>query len=399
MDLSEIKGENSFFTRRRIRRVAAVFISVVFLVFLVCVRPAWTHIRAGGLLLRIQNPANPGVIARIDSYLVEERLTEINTPSGKLRARLYIPQGLPHAPGMVIVHGVHHLGIEEPRLVAFARAVSASGIRVLTPELASLADYRIDRGSVDLIGASARSLSAEIGQKVGVLGLSFAGGLSLLAASDPQYELYIRFVVSVGAHDDLERVSQFLIRNTIVQPDGTTVHMAAHEYGPLVLIYSHIEDFFPASDLDAARKSLRLLLWEKVDESRKQGEVLSPASREKMDLLYKHRVQSLDREIKQAIARHHDEMSPVSPHGHLGSLHVPVLLLHGAADNVIPPTELLWLKQDVPPDALRNALISPAVSHVALEGEPSLLEKLRLAHFMAQMLELADDPQVARSTQ
>jgi hypothetical protein len=26
-------------------------------------------------------------------------------------------------------------------------------------------------------------------------------------------------------------------------------------------------------------------------------------------------------------------------------------------------------------------------------------EKLRLAHFMAQMLELADDPQAARSTQ
>ncbi len=41
-------------------------------------------------------------------------------------------------------------GIDEPRLVAFARAMSASGIRVLTPELAALVDYQIDSQLMDL---------------------------------------------------------------------------------------------------------------------------------------------------------------------------------------------------------------------------------------------------------
>jgi dienelactone hydrolase len=348
-------------------------------------------------LLRIQNPAHPGIIARINTYPVEETVTEVATPSGTIRARLYIPKGIANAPGMVVVHGVHHLGIEEPRLVGFARAVSAGGIRVLTPELAALADYQIDSHSVALIGCAARSLAASLGQQVGVLGLSFAGGLSLLAASDPQYQPYIRFVVSVGAHDDLERVSEFLITNTISRPDGTTLQMAAHEYGRLVLIYSHLDDFFPPADLDAARQALRLLLWEKVDESRKQAERLSSSSRRKVELLYRHDVGTLDGEIKKAIVRHRAEMSLVSPRGQMGSLHVPVLLLHGAADNVIPPSELLWLQQDVPAGELKNALISSAISHVSMEGEPSLLDKLRLVHFMAQMLELTNDPKPMQS--
>jgi pimeloyl-ACP methyl ester carboxylesterase len=290
---------------------------------------------------------------------------------------------------------VHHLGIEEPRLVAFARALSSSGIRVLTPELLSLADYQVDRSSVDLIGYSACALSAQLGQKVGVLGLSFAGGLSLLAAADPRFAPCIRFVVSVGAHDDLERVSRFLISNMIEQPDGTTLHMTAHEYGVLILVYSRLGDFFPPADVPAAHETLRLLLWEKVDESRKQAERLSPGSRQKMELLYGHHLEALAGELRQSIARHRAEMAPVSPHGNLGALQVPVLLLHGAADNVIPSSELLWLRRDVSPKALKAALISPAISHVALGGKPSLADQWTLVHFMAQILELTEDTQPA----
>lgn len=324
------------------------------------------------------------------AYSFSETLTEVQTQSGPIRARSYVPNGRPGAPGMVIVHGVHHLGIDEPRLVSFARSMSASGIRVLTPELLSLADYRVDQASIDLIGYSARALSVSVGQKIGVLGLSFAGGLALIAAADPQFGPYIDFVVSVGAHDDLERVSQFLVTNRIQRPDGTILALPAHEYGAIVLIYSHVGDFFPAADVPMARDALRLLLWERVDESKKRAEQLSPDSREKMKLLFEHHVELLAGEIAGAIARHHAEMSPVSPRGRLGSLKVAVLLLHGAGDNVIPPSELLWLQQDVPHHTLRAALISPAISHVDMGGNPALADKLRLVHFMAQIFELTD---------
>jgi dienelactone hydrolase len=378
-------------SRRPTKIVWAVIIVVV--IFQLGAHRAYTHLRAVGLLLRIQDPDRAGMVARLGTYTVDVQVTSIITSSGTVRARVYVPQGVTHPPGMVIVHGVHHLGIDEPRLVKFARAVSASGIRVLTPELPALADYQIDNRSVSVIGESTRHLSTEIGQKVGLLGLSFAGGLSLLAAADAQYAPYIQFVVSVGSHDDLERVSGFLVTNSIARPDGTILQMPAHEYGPLVVIYSHVGDFFPPGDVDAARNALRLLLWEQVDESRKAAEQLSPPSRETMELLYKHQAGAVIGEMKQVIAQHRAEMAAVSPHGHLGSLRVPVSLLHGAADNVIPPSELLWLQQDVPQGYLKSALISPAISHVSMDGEPSPGDKLRLIHFMAQMLEMTGEVQ------
>jgi acetyl esterase/lipase len=355
------------------------------------------HLRAAALLLRVQNPQNPGVLPTITADSVEESATEVATPLGSIRARLYVPKDKPRAPGMVIVHGVHHLGMDEPRLVAFARAISSSGIRVLTPELPSLTDYRVDPSSIDLIGYTAHTLFASVGRKVGVLGISFAGGLALLAAADPRFGPDIGFVVSVGAHDDLERVSQFLVTNRIQRPDGTTLEMPAHEYGALVLTYSHVEDFFPSDDVPAARETLRLLLWERVEESRKCAQQLSPDSRRKMELLFGHHVAAFTNELEAAIARHHTEMSLVSPHGHLGSLKVPVLLLHGAADNVIPPPELLWLVQDVPANALRAALVSPAISHVDMKGKPTLTDTLRLVHFLAQIFELTDAAEPASS--
>jgi dienelactone hydrolase len=372
----------------------AVSFFAIFLIFLLG-RSGYTYLRAAGLLLRIENPQKAGWLGGVHTFPIVESLTEIRTPSGRIRARLYTPQGIANAPGMLVVHGVHHLGIDEPRLVAFARALSASGIQVLTPELASLADYQVDAHSIDVIGYAARDFSQSLHQKVGVLGISFGGGLSLLAASKPEFERYIRFVVSVGAHDDLERVSQFFITNRIGRPDGTMLQMAAHDYGALILIYSHTEDFFPPDDVATAHEALRLLLWERVDESRKRAAQLSPASRAKMELLYNRQVDPLAAEIERVIGQHRAEMAAVSPHGQLKALHVPVLLLHGSADNVIPPTELLWLQHDVPPADLVSALTSPVLSHVSLEGKPTLADNLRLVHFMAKMLELVDDRQAS----
>lgn len=398
--LSTLASQSAASGQRGRYRTKIVWTAIIVLVLLsLAVRPSYTHLRALGLLLRIQDPDRTGIVARLGTHPVDEELAGVATSSGIVRARLYIPRGVAHPPGMVIVHGVHHLGIDEPRLIKFARAVSASGIRVLTPELPALADYQIDDRSIPVIGEAARSLSTEMGRRVGLLGLSFAGGLSLLTAADPRYAPYIEFVVSVGSHDDLERVSGFLVTNMIARPDGTILQMPAHEYGPLVVIYSHVEDFFPPGDVEAARKALRLLLWEQVDESRKAAEQLSPSSLQKMELLYQHQAGAVVSQMKQVIAQHRAEMAAVSPHGHLGGLRVPVSLLHGAADNVIPPSELLWLKQDVPRGFLKNALISPAISHVSMDGEPSAGDKFRLIHFMAQMLEMTGETQPVASAE
>src|SRR5439155_24989482 len=83
-----------------------------------------------------------------------------------------------------------------------------------------------------------------LGAPVGVMGLSFAGGLALMAAADARYQSDISSVIALGAYDDLARVTRFLATNEIELPDGKTGRIPAEQYGALVLVYAHIEDFF-----------------------------------------------------------------------------------------------------------------------------------------------------------
>ena len=59
------------------------------------------------------------------------------------------------------------------------------GLRVLTPQLPGIKDYHVDRSSVQVIGESAKWFAQKTGGPVGVMGLSFSGGLALVAAADP----------------------------------------------------------------------------------------------------------------------------------------------------------------------------------------------------------------------
>jgi dienelactone hydrolase len=342
-------------------------------------RPAEEHARAASLLQRFGSASEA-------SADVSEELFPIPRPgSTPVRARLYRPHGSTHG-AIVLVPGVHHLGIDEPRLVRFARAVSASGVIVLTPEVGALLDYRIEGASVDEIGEAAHALRVRVGTPVGVMGMSFSGGLALLAAGDPRFAPDVAFVVAVGAHDDLARVARFFATNAIARPDGSIAHLAAHPYGPLVLVYDHVEDFLPPANLPASKEALRLWLWEDKDAARMRLAALPAEAREKLAALFDGNIASIGPQLLAEIDAHADAMRAASPHDRLAGLHAPVFLLHGAGDAVIPATETLWLARDVPDGLVRDVLVSPALVHVELEGEPRWRERFALVHFMAEVL-------------
>ena len=310
-------------------------------------------------------------------------------PPGRLSTS---PAASPGAPGVVLVHGVHRLGIDEPRLGRFARAVAASGVVVLTPEVQEIADYRVDPASVETIGAAARALDARLGAgKAGVMGMSFAGGLALIAAADPRFAEDIGFVVAVGAHDDLARVSRFFATDAIDAPDGSRVHLHAHGYGAMVMIGNGSpERFFAAEDVPAAKDAIRLWLWDDRDAARARAEALGPEAWATVDALFDGRADLVAPELLAETERDHEAMDRVSPHGKLGGLRAPVFLLHGAGDTVIPAAETAWLASEVPADVLREALVSPAIVHVEMDDGTALSDQWALVRFMARVLEAAD---------
>jgi acetyl esterase/lipase len=356
---------------------------------------ARAHLQAFAVMREVAGEPVPRY-ARVLTGPVETRDSnfQIETPDGpqQVRARLYLPQGKPDAPALVIFHGVHHLGIEEPRLVGFARAMASCGIQVLTPELPDIKDYHVSQDSVRMIGESVRWFAKKTAGSVGVMGLSFAGGLALVAAEDPQYQPNFKFVVAVGSQDSMARVTKYYQTGRDVRPDGTIEVLPAHEYGPLVIEYEYLEGFLPAADLEPVRAVLRAHLYEDPKGEAAAMGLLNDTQKQEVTELENASLPATRDKIAAAIAGHAYEFPELSPERGLGTLTTPVYLLHGEADNVIPAAETLWMASELPRNDLKAMLVSPVLSHVNVEMEPGMMEEWRLVRFFGMVMRAAESP-------
>src|SRR5437868_4052692 len=82
------------------------------------------HLRASSVLARFSNPQDNGKLANFDRHPIDEKPFCFAGEEEQLCGRIYSPHDVVHATGIVLLHGVHPLGIDEPRLVSFARALS-----------------------------------------------------------------------------------------------------------------------------------------------------------------------------------------------------------------------------------------------------------------------------------
>jgi pimeloyl-ACP methyl ester carboxylesterase len=349
------------------------------------------ELRSYVFLVQFLDPHASGLLVWYEGHALDTQEVTLSTTQGPVRAKLYVPRGVAHPPGMVLVHGIHHLGIDEPRLMNFARAAASDGFSVLTPEIAAFADYHVDGASISTIGESTAWLQQRLATgPVTIVGVSFAGSLSLLAACDARYAPHIRSLVLMGAYDNLGRVARFLATSQAEFPDGRIEPYAAHDYGAAVFVYSHLDQFFPASDLAVAQEAMRDWLWERPGDAQTLFPRLSPPSRATMEILLARQIDRLRPRLLDAIHMDDSQLSAISPQGKLGALHTPVFLLHGATDDIIPSTETLWLAKDIPKPYLRAALITPAFSHVDPDKHSVWTDQVRLVEFLAGVLRNAD---------
>jgi dienelactone hydrolase len=382
-------------SRAAIRRNRLTFFGLLVAGVAVVGLTAWpfakAHMQAMAVLQLVSGQPVPKAIAFVVAEPVESEEITVPTPEGSIRARLYTPVKHPNAPALIVLHGVHHLGMDEPRLISFATAMASCGLRVLTPELPNIKDYRVDSASIRVIGDATRWFADRTGGPVGVMGLSFSGGLSLLAAANPDFHSAFKFVFAVGSQGSMARVFSYYSTNTDLRPDGTTETLTAHEYGPLVLEYGYLEDFVAAQDFAPIRAVLKAHLYEDKAMEAEALKKLTPAQ----TLIAMHLMDATSPETRANLARaqaHHTaEMEGLSPGPRLRTLTTPVYLLHGAADNIIPSAETLWMASELEHQHLQAALVSPVLSHLDFEDtKPGAMDTWHLVHFFALVMHASE---------
>jgi dienelactone hydrolase len=361
--------------------------------------PGTDLLRGASLVVRaagIQGEA-AGVLARFDTSAVATADVEVPSRSGPLRARLYRPARATSRT-IVLTPGVHAEGIDEPRLVKFAKDLAAGGAGVLTPELPDLLDYEITARLPDQIEdvaswvAGRRDLAPD--GRIGLVGISFSGGLSVVAASRPAIRERTAFVLSFGGHGDLGRVMRFL--STGIQPDGS--FRQPHDYGVVVLLLNFARQLVPPEQVDPLKAGVRVFMkashvdmFDKAAARRifERATTMEPAlptpARDLLHMVNMRDVPGLGALLAPVIGSV-DLPPAVSPERSPAPA-APVYLLHGADDVVIPSMESERLAASLRAGGAEvHLLVTPLITHAEVDRPPTARETFALVRFWMLML-------------
>jgi acetyl esterase/lipase len=305
----------------------------------------------------------------------------------RVSARVYGPPAKSARLSIVLGHGIHHLGINEPRLVRFARHLASLGCHVLTPELRDLSEYDVTSQGIDVLSASVRYLSEESGEQVGLIGFSFAGGLALVAAQERKVSSDLLYVASIGGYQDLSRTLRFLATNQVEGPEGMG-QRRAHEYGLLVLLKGNLEALELGDDRELVQSALSAWLKEDRKTAREYAKQMSGAqAQEIFALLEAQRLTDLAPKLLGIIASRGEPLAALSPAGRLSQIHTRVLLLHGSGDTVVPPEETLFAERELEESKQAGrALVTPLLEHVRIDRPAGIRQQWELVELVAQLL-------------
>jgi acetyl esterase/lipase len=332
------------------------------------------------VLMELPTPETDGAIADRLPDPVVERVT-FDVAGRAMLADVYRPaddgeaSDGPH-PGIVLNHGVAAGGMHDLRLVNFADALARCGYVALVPEFINLKEFRVRPSDVgEVVGAYEylESLPYVDPERVGLFGFSYAGGLAVLAASDPRIAERVRFCFLLGSYYDLRNIVTYATTG-YYRDDGEWVYNEPAHTGKWAFMRNMLELVDDESD----RRLLARIAEVKFEDESSDVSSLADSLGEEGRTLYRL-MSNRDPDAADGLI---DRLSPgildyfdrLSLPGNIESVRASLIVAHGRDDQLMPYTESIRLAENAPPAADVHLRILESFQHVDLrfswEGGP-----------------------------
>jgi pimeloyl-ACP methyl ester carboxylesterase len=233
--------------------------------------------------------------------------------------------------------------------------------------------------------------------RVGILGVSFAGGLSVVAAGRPSIRDKVAFVTSFGGHGDLPRTLHYLV--TGEAPKVGIEIPPPHDYGVAVIGYAAAPRIVPPDQAQLLRDGIGTFLYASqltlvnMDEAnatfkkaREMAKTMPEPSRTYLTWVNDRNVKKFGPILAPEVAAFSSdpaasaERAPSVPAA-------PVFLLHGAGDTVIPAAESVILANYLQKKGVDvHLLLSHLITHAEVDQSATVSEAWKLIAFWADIL-------------
>jgi hypothetical protein len=377
---------------------------------------ALPYVDAAAFIVRAANLTDglPGRVAAARAHAVSRTdLPAIPTRHGAVPARLYRPASFSRT--VLLTPGVHMDGIDETRLVGMAEDLAATGYAVVTVAPPDLRQFRITPENTDVLEDAARWLAGRPDLapdgRVGMMGISFSGGLSIVAAGRPGLRDHVAFVLSFGGHGDLIRVMRYLCSGKAPDADPGAAaaditgieHLSVnppHDYGVTVVLLTFADRVVPAAQVQPLRDGIGIYLRASsltlVDQrlaeaefarARAYASTLEEPARTLMTHVNDRAVDKLGPLLFPIVdgLDGHPSMPSLSPERATPPT-APVFLLHGAGDTVIPTVETVLLARYLHGRTPVRALLSGLITHAEVDRSAAAADIWQLTRFWRELM-------------
>jgi dienelactone hydrolase len=328
---------------------------------------------------------------------------QVPTRYGPVRAQFYLPEKTIGYP-VIVIPGIHSAGIEEGRLTALSTELAGTGLTVMTLALPDLQAYRITPKATDTIEDAVQWLSAQREfapeGRIGLVGISFAGGLSIAAGGRESIRDKLAYILSFGGHGDLPRVMRYLITGEETPVPGVTIQ-PPHDYGVGVILHGLADrGVVPTEQVVPLRQGIEIFLLgsqqtvltpdlaeQTFARARAYEATLPEPSRTYLHYVNARDVKKLGAVLLPYLHQLGSDDPALSADRATAIPTAPVYLLHGVGDTVIPAVESALLADDLRrKGADVHLLLSGLITHAEVNKDVPLGETWKLVSFWASML-------------
>jgi hypothetical protein len=384
------------------RRFRLVVIAVV--VLLIAVYVTSPYARAASLIVRAAGIGGPAqTIASLQDRRVTKRPKHVvPTRHGDVPSQFYMPDGATEE-AVLVMPGFNSNGIDEPRLSALAEDIAASGYPVMALALPDLQQFRLSADATDVIEDAVAWMVTQPqlapAGHVGIIAVSFSGGLSIVAAGRDKVRDHVSFVVSLGGHGDMRRVMRYLATGVAPRVDGLETH-PPHDYGVAVILNSladrgivptpqvvplrnAIETYLRASQATVISDAAAAPIFA---QARTMAAALPEPSRTYMQYVNDRDVTRLGAVLVEYLNQAGVDDPALSP-----ELAPPpkaaTFLLHGHDDNIIPAAESVLLGNYLQSKGVHTrVLLSGLITHASVNTNATAMDAWKLISFWADVL-------------
>ncbi len=280
-------------------------------------------------------------------------------------------------PGVLLLHGMNKLGIDDSRMMHLANIITRMGYTTILPEIPEVTELQINENTLDSVYHGISSIVEKkdlfLDNRIGFFSVSFCGGMGLISISKPKLKDKFSAIVTIGAYSDFGSTIPFVMDK--YEEDN---------YGTCIFFHNYI-DFF-----DESAKNLKIYFYEAAMDNglKRSGEqaiapkVMSLLNEKELELYRriheeKEFRKNLFEEFRLKSKSLIDYLSPINYLEKIGSA---ISLVHGIGDIVIPEVESQKLAKEL--DKLKKPYkleITGLLSHgdtipiwKKLSGVPSL---------------------------